>query len=196
MDTSTELTGAWSHGTHNLPDSSSHSRTSSCSARRPEAHQDSRSGTPQPSTTTIRRPSSNGNWKPAHTRNGSAGQQPVSHTQPAPAPRLIPANGDVTIRGKESSRGSGLRLSWKRDAWNLSILTLVTAVFGLSLLVTILNSSVTRQMDPKGCRMSWMSPVFYHMKEFDTEHTKFASKYSLYLYREGGVNDVGDASVG
>ena len=103
---------------------------------------------------------------------------------------------NVAINEKQVSRNFGSRPSWKRSAWRISILTLSTVVFGLGLLLTILNSSVTRQMDPKGCRMSWMSPVFYHMREFDTEHTKFASKYSLYLYREGSVNDIGDASVG
>lgn len=35
--------------------------------------------------------------------------------------------------------------------------------------------------------MSYMNPRYIHLSEFDTEHTRFASKYSLYLYREGGV---------
>lgn len=37
--------------------------------------------------------------------------------------------------------------------------------------------------------MSYMSPRYIHLSDFDTEHTRFASKYSLYLYREGGVNE-------
>ncbi|KAJ8124976.1 hypothetical protein O1611_g8665 [Lasiodiplodia mahajangana] len=37
--------------------------------------------------------------------------------------------------------------------------------------------------------MSWMSPSFVHFSDFDTEHTRFASKYSLYLYREQGIDN-------
>jgi len=66
-------------------------------------------------------------------------------------------------------------------------LVFLTTLAGVALLASILNSSVTRQLDPKGCRMSYMNPRYIHLSEFDTEHTRFASKYSLYLYREGGV---------
>jgi pimeloyl-ACP methyl ester carboxylesterase len=34
-----------------------------------------------------------------------------------------------------------------------------------------------------------MRPAFTRFSDFDTEHTRFASKYSLYLYREGGVDE-------
>ena len=37
--------------------------------------------------------------------------------------------------------------------------------------------------------MSYMRPAFTRFSDFDTEHTRFASKYSLYLYREGGVDE-------
>jgi len=30
-----------------------------------------------------------------------------------------------------------------------------------------------------------MRPSFAKLSDFDTEHTRFASKYSVYLYREG-----------
>lgn len=36
--------------------------------------------------------------------------------------------------------------------------------------------------------MSYMRPSYIHFSEFDTEHTRFASKYSLYLYREQGID--------
>lgn len=70
----------------------------------------------------------------------------------------------------------------------MSIPLLLTASIGLVLLLTILRSLVTRQLDPKGCRMSMMRPYYHHYDEFDTEHTRFASKYSLYLYRESGTD--------
>ena len=37
--------------------------------------------------------------------------------------------------------------------------------------------------------MSYMRPAFARFSDFDTEHTRFASKYSLYMYREGGVDE-------
>lgn len=37
--------------------------------------------------------------------------------------------------------------------------------------------------------MSYMRPYFAKYDDFDTEHTRFATKYSLYLYREGGVDE-------
>ncbi len=78
-----------------------------------------------------------------------------------------------------------------RSPWAITFLTLSVAVLGALLLGLIFKSLVTRQfeMDPKGCRMSYMRPSYAHLGEFDTEHTRFASKYSLYLYREQGVDD-------
>lgn len=81
-----------------------------------------------------------------------------------------------------------------RSPWKSSILTLlVTALSGVFVL-TVINSFLTRQLDPKGCNRCWMRPIFAEFKGFDTEHTRFASKYSLYLYREAGVNE--DFTVG
>lgn len=37
--------------------------------------------------------------------------------------------------------------------------------------------------------MSYMRPSFAKLSDFDTEHTRFASKYSVYLYREGMVDE-------
>lgn len=37
--------------------------------------------------------------------------------------------------------------------------------------------------------MSYMRPSFAKLKDFDTEHTRFASKYSVYLYREEMVDE-------
>ena len=34
-----------------------------------------------------------------------------------------------------------------------------------------------------------MYPGFAKLSDFDTEHTRFASKYSVYLYREGYIDD-------
>lgn len=37
--------------------------------------------------------------------------------------------------------------------------------------------------------MSYMRPSYARLNDFDTEHTRFASKYSLYLYREQGIDE-------
>lgn len=42
--------------------------------------------------------------------------------------------------------------------------------------------------------MSYMRPSYTRFAEFDTEHTRFATKYSLYLYREQGID--GGTKVG
>lgn len=41
-----------------------------------------------------------------------------------------------------------------------------------------------------------MSPTFIRMLGFDTEHTRFASKYNLYLYREEGVDPYNQENIG
>lgn len=76
-----------------------------------------------------------------------------------------------------------------RSPWRCSVLTLATSICAIMLLFTIVRSFLNRQQDPKGCNMSYMMPRFNRFADFDTEHTRFASKYSLYLYREGGVDD-------
>ncbi len=77
-----------------------------------------------------------------------------------------------------------------RSPWSCSSLTLVTTAVAALLLYLIIHSFQTRQLDPKGCAMSYMrAPKFVKFTDFDTEHTRFASKYSLYLHREPGVDE-------
>ncbi|EMC96434.1 hypothetical protein BAUCODRAFT_33785 [Baudoinia panamericana UAMH 10762] len=76
-----------------------------------------------------------------------------------------------------------------RAPWACSLLTLAASACSILLLVVIVRSFLMLQLDPKGCAMSYMMPAFARFEDFDTEHTRFASKYSLYLYREGGVDE-------
>ncbi|KAK5002791.1 GPI inositol deacylase, partial [Elasticomyces elasticus] len=76
-----------------------------------------------------------------------------------------------------------------RSPWSCSILTLATTLLSAALLGVIAQSFLSRQIDPKGCAMSYMRAAFAKFSDFDTEHTRFASKYSLYLYREGGIDE-------
>ncbi|KAM0276233.1 hypothetical protein ACHAQH_006956 [Verticillium albo-atrum] len=75
-----------------------------------------------------------------------------------------------------------------QSPFSVTLLALLTTVLGITLLGAILNSSWSRQVEEKGCRMSYMRPSYVRLREFDTEHTRFATKYSLYLYREQGID--------
>lgn len=57
---------------------------------------------------------------------------------------------------------------------------------GLCLLSLIVYTSTTPHTgsDSPTCRMSYMNPAYARIKAFDESHTKYASKYSLYLYKE------------
>ncbi|ABN67442.2 lipase/thioesterase [Scheffersomyces stipitis CBS 6054] len=50
--------------------------------------------------------------------------------------------------------------------------------------------------DSPGCRPVYMYPSYARITSFDESHTKFASKYSLYLYREQGKDPIPDENNG
>lgn len=81
-----------------------------------------------------------------------------------------------------------------RSPWSCSFLTIATTLVAFTILATIGRSFLSSHIDPKGCHMSFMAAAYAKFEDFDTEHTRFASKYSLYLYREGGIDD--DSRVG
>ncbi|KAF2639697.1 GPI inositol-deacylase [Massarina eburnea CBS 473.64] len=81
------------------------------------------------------------------------------------------------------------RWSRMRNPWAGSLYTLAATLLGFGALFLMAQSFLTRQLDTKGCEMSYMRPSFVKYDEFDTEHTRFASKYSLYLYREGMIDE-------
>lgn len=76
-----------------------------------------------------------------------------------------------------------------RNPWSISVPTLATLAAAALLLCAIWQSFVTRQLDPKGAGMSRMASSYVHFAGFDTEHTRFATKYNLYLYRELGIDE-------
>ncbi|KAF2821125.1 GPI inositol-deacylase [Ophiobolus disseminans] len=76
-----------------------------------------------------------------------------------------------------------------RNPWRCSLYTLFIAATGLAALFFMVQSFLTRQLDVKGCEMVYMRPMYSKFDDFDTEHTRFASKYSLYLYREWGIDE-------
>jgi glycosylphosphatidylinositol deacylase len=90
----------------------------------------------------------------------------------------------------------GALKSRTRSPWSCSLLTAITAATAVVFLLAIIHSAVTRQLDPQGCVMSRMSPTYIKLSGFDTEHTRFATKYSLYLYREEGVDEYSQNNIG
>jgi GPI inositol-deacylase len=134
-------------------------------------------------TARSRRPS-NTNWKPAEVRNGSLETDKTLQATIISVPPV-----EVTAVDKMPESRLHTRRSRFRNPWATSLLTLVTTTLAVLSIFLISHSFLTRQLDPKGCRMSYMRPAFAKLEDFDTEHTRFASKYSVYLYREQMVDE-------
>ncbi|KAI0161644.1 PGAP1-domain-containing protein [Hypoxylon sp. FL1284] len=137
------------------------------------------------SSARSRRPSSNINWRPSHSRDGSTEKAAAaSHLAPV---TLSPDYPSID-GGKMASPRRKIRSPRSWSPWTISFLAIFTSTLGISLLLGVIYSAATLHCDPKGCRMSWMSPAYHKFDDFDTEHTRFATKYSLYLYREQGFD--------
>ncbi|KAK2758383.1 GPI inositol deacylase [Arachnomyces sp. PD_36] len=89
-----------------------------------------------------------------------------------------------------------LRWSHVRNPWTCTLSTLATTALALLVLLSIIHSYATRQVDTTGCTVPMMNPAFIKLLGFDNEHTRFASKYGLYLYREGGVDEYNEENIG
>ena len=76
------------------------------------------------------------------------------------------------------------RRSRARSPWACSFLTISATALSAVVLLFIVHAFLTRQLDPKGCDMCWSRSIYIKFSDFDTEHTRFASKYNLYLHRE------------
>lgn len=81
--------------------------------------------------------------------------------------------------------------------FNRSILAIVS-LFGLVLfyLTGYLYTRGLTGADSPGCRIVYMGPSYARITAFDESHTQFASKYSLYLYREQGKDPIPDETNG
>jgi GPI inositol-deacylase len=200
IDASVETSSASSDGQRKTPNELRRAGQPALQNRQTERQERPQSTSTRHSFARIRRQSSNINWKPAHSRNGSRNGSTDKETlaQSHTTSILVPGSPDSDVGdddGKMADKRRVDRKLWARSPWRLTWRTFLSAVAGMALLVTILTSSLTRQLDAKGCRMSYMSPRYIHMSDFDTEHTRFASKYSLYLYREGGISDTDTVCV-
>ncbi|KAJ4377031.1 GPI inositol deacylase [Didymella sp. IMI 355093] len=131
----------------------------------------------QRSATTRRQPSTSATAAPTTAMSSEK-------ARPAAAPPAQDITSDSMVEGQNTRWR--LRL---RNPWACSLYTLITTLLGFAALFLMMQSFLTRQLDTKGCEMSYMRPIFHKFDDFDTEHTRFASKYSLYLYREGGIDE-------
>jgi hypothetical protein len=105
-------------------------------------------------------------------------------SEPTPAPIPAPLV-DSKMEDYYRKQRQRARL---RSPWSCSLVTMLCTGLSLLLLATIAQSFLGRQLDDKGCNMSYMLSAFAKYTDFDTEHTRFATKYSLYLYREAGID--------
>ena len=125
------------------------------------------------------------------TRPGSLDRRRIDRKQltpdvwDPPPQTLSGASGKAPSKMHKRSRWRRLR---HRSPWSCSTPIVVATIVASMILLSIIHAFATRQLDCKGCQMCWSSPRFYQFKDFDTEHTRFASKYSLHLHREEGYD--------
>lgn len=125
-------------------------------------------------------------WRTLSVHSASNDAKP-STMAPLVSPRLYTDS---------SPEGQRLRQSRLRSPWMCSVLTVFTTFLALVFLFSILRSFAARSAGADGCGVPMMSPTFIRMVGFDTEHTRFASKYNLYLYREEGVDPYSHENIG
>ena len=95
---------------------------------------------------------------------------------------------EISVKDLARHRPTAIPQQW-RNPWSFSLVTVATLAAAATLIFCIFHSFTNAQLDEKGAGMSWMASQFYKFPEFDTEHTPFATKYSLYLYKEAGMQD-------
>lgn len=142
-------------------------------------------------STRSRRSGNFSTWKSTTSQNGSVEKAPLALSVDPPAGSAMGSKSeeDSDDVDKVPDSSGVLRRPRSRSPWAIGLFTLLVSIIGLGMLATILNSSATRCLDVKGCIMSYMRPSYHKLSDFDTEHTRFGSKYSLYLYREQEVDE-------
>lgn len=131
------------------------------------------------------------------SRNSGAWRNPPSQTpnDDTKSAAMIPL-ASQRLSMESSPEAQRFRQSRLRSPWSCSLLTLFATFLATVALSCILHSFATREVGADGCDVPVMSPTFIKMLGFDTEHTRFASKYNLYLYREEGVDPYTQDNIG
>lgn len=120
----------------------------------------------------------------------------TSSSQPSNDSKTMPLGSPRLPMEAPAPEGRRARQSRHRSPWSSSILTACTTFVAIAFLLSIVSSFTGRSTGGDGCGVPMMSPTFIRMVEFDTEHTRFASKYNLFLYREEGVDPYTQDNVG
>jgi len=138
------------------------------------AHElDRRKSTDQrPSTARSRLPSQT-NWKSADSRDG---QQIEKKKSVESAIIIAPSKEAIAVDNMPDSRTRSqiARRSKLRSPWSLSLLVLVTTTIASLCLFAIIHSFTSRQLDTKGCRMSYETVVC----------EAFRLRYGAYTFRK------------
>lgn len=130
---------------------------------------------------------------PALSHASSRPATPTSGAKSAPDMIAVGSRQLYMEGSPEAQRARQFRM---RSPWVFSIMTLSTALAGILILLAIMHSFVHRPVGADGCEVPVMSPTYLKMIGFDAEHTRFASKYNLFLYREEGVDPYSHENIG
>src|SRR5450759_3317056 len=124
------------------------------SKAQPTSHElDRRKSTDRRASTARSRRPSNTNWKLSDSRNGQLGK-----SRPADLDIISVPSSEAIATDKMPDSRQNARRPRLRSPWSCSLLTLVTTLLAILSLSSILHSFVSRQLDTKGCRMSYMRP--------------------------------------
>jgi glycosylphosphatidylinositol deacylase len=111
------------------------------------------------------------------------------------AEKMIPL-GSQRLSMEGSPEAPRSRYSRFRNPWSASLLAIGVTLFGVLSLLSILHGFANRSVGADGCAVPSMNPTYIRMLGFDAEHTRFASKYNLFLYREEGVDPYTQENIG
>ncbi|CAG8480947.1 13944_t:CDS:2 [Acaulospora colombiana] len=106
------------------------------------------------------------------------------------------ASASVVSPTKKSRKSSATTSTRSPSAlFSCSYLIIIILVVTVLLLGVTLDSFLHHQKDPIGCEVSYMYPEYIKQVGFDSEQTRFAGKYGLYLYKDLSY-DRGDQPIG
>lgn len=112
-----------------------------------------------------------------HSRNSSPATSPSPPSSP-------------NTRARPRILASSYRFT-SNTRFIISMLVLVS----FASLAIILDSFTNHQRDVSGCQEIYMRPTYIRQSGFDSEMTRFAGKYALYLYREKDVDLSGQVNM-
>ncbi|KAI9257366.1 PGAP1-like protein-domain-containing protein [Phascolomyces articulosus] len=118
-----------------------------------------------------------------------------SPTTTSPSPPTSPSTTTTTTRtSAQQQKHATLPRAYRITRYSRYFIIISILLSFISIFV-MLDSFQHHQRDVDGCQDSFMQPIYIRQSGFDSEMTRFASKYALYLYREKDV-DLSDQPTG